>query len=73
MDIHKARWVQNSPTTLILKMPSRDGGAVLAHITKYHHFLFVWRLDSNDTGGHAQTRYAAMRRARKALREDPNV
>lgn len=65
---NRARWVQNSPNTLILKCCHKDGSAVLATITKYHTFLFAWHLDANPTiGGHAKTRYVAMRRVRKAL------
>lgn len=69
-DIHKrARWVQNSAHTLILKCCVKDGSAVLAKITVYHFFLYHWDLEGQDIGGKARSRYAAMRRTRKALRE----
>lgn len=68
--IARARWVQNSSSTMILKCCYKDGSAVLARITKYHHFLFSWELEQNkQIGGHVKTRYVAMRRARQALRE----
>lgn len=65
----RARWVQNSPNTLILKCCVKDGSAILAKITVYHFFLYHWSLEGTDIGGKARSRYAAMRRARKALRE----
>ena len=67
--IARATWHQNSFTTMVLKCCVKDGSAVLARITKHHHFLFAWELESNTSiGGHAKTRHTAMRRARKALR-----
>lgn len=65
----RATWHQNSPSTMILKCCIKDGSAVLATITKYHHFLWVWSLEGGGEGGHATTRHTAMRRARVALRE----
>ena len=66
--IERARWCENSRTTMILKCCVKDGSNVLATITQYHHFLFSWHLeDDNSIGGHTKTRHAAMRRARKAL------
>lgn len=67
--IARARWVENSRTTMILKCCVKDGSMVLATITKHHTFLFAWQLEADTSiGGHAQTRHTAMYRARKALR-----
>lgn len=65
----RARWVQNSANTLILKMPAKNGGAILARITVYHFFLYHWNLEGRDIGGKARSLHAAYRRARKALRD----
>lgn len=66
---NRAIWHQNSPSTMILKCCVKDGSAVLATITKHHHFLWMWSLDGSDEGGHVKTRHTAMRRARAAIRE----
>lgn len=65
----RARWVQNSANTMILKCLFKDGSAVLATITMYHPLLWHWQIEGADTGGKARSRHAAMRRARQALRE----
>lgn len=67
--IPRARWVQNGPNTLILKLPGRDGGAVLARITVHHFFLYHWSIGGRDIGGKTRSLHAAYRRVRRALRE----
>ena len=67
MKTHKARWQQNSPTTWILKEPASAGSAALATITDRGEYV-RWEL----TGGAihiAESRYAAQRACRRALRE----
>lgn len=65
--IARARWVQNSNSTMILKCCYKDGSDVLAAIEKIHHFKWHWSAGAKV--GFAQTRYTAMRRARAAARE----
>jgi hypothetical protein len=67
--IRRARWVQNSPNTFILKSCAKDGGAALAQVTVYHFFLYHWSLYESDIGGKARSYHAALRRARKAVQE----
>ena len=71
MKTHKARWYQNSPSTWILKEPSRDGGAVLATIARQGDTPYTWRYQwiVGAAIGESQTYYAAQRAARKALRD----
>ena len=66
--IARARWAQNSESTMILKCCDKDGSDVLASIEKIHHFKWHW--SGGEKVGFAQTRYTAMRRARAAVRED---
>jgi len=63
--IDRARWSRNSPSTMILKCCHKDGSDVLATIEKVNHFKWHWSAGAKV--GFAQTRYAAMRRARAAL------
>lgn len=62
----RATWHINSARTMILKRCVKDGSDVLATIEKIHHFKWHWSAGAHV--GFAETRYAAMRRARKALR-----
>jgi hypothetical protein len=64
--IARATWHQNSDSTMILKCCVKDGSAVLACIEKIHHVKWHWSAGAHI--GFAQTRHAAMRRARKGLR-----
>lgn len=65
--ITRATWHQNSPNTMILKCRMKDGSNVLATIEKIN--TFKWHWSAGPQVGFAKTRYAAMRRARKAARE----
>ena len=67
MKTHKARWYQNSPSTWILKEPSRDGGAVKARIREINNGRHTWHVGSDH--GVALSKYAAQRAARIALSE----
>jgi hypothetical protein len=60
------KWYQNSPSTWILKAPSKDGGAVAAMIERklYDH----WTWEAAGQRGTKQSQYAAQRAARKALK-----
>lgn len=66
--INRATWQQNSDTTEILKCTAKDGGAVLATITKINHFSWRWQLTNGVEHRGAPTRATAMRRVREALR-----
>lgn len=66
--IARATWHQNSDTTEILKCAAKDGSAVLATITKIHHFSWRWQLTDGVEHRGAPTRHTAMRRVREALR-----
>lgn len=67
--MNNARWWQNSPTSWILKLPSKDGGAVLATITYERYRGVFWEAAGQSGGGWDMTRDAAQRAARRALRE----
>jgi hypothetical protein len=62
-----AKWYQNSPSTWVLKETSEDGCAVLARITQDGE---AWHWEIGHRGGFSETRYAAQRQVRAALREE---
>lgn len=69
--IRRARWVQNSPNTLILKACAKDGSAVLARIQEnaFYNLPTTYTYSTDHTSGLCRSRYAAQRAARKAVRE----
>lgn len=65
--IARATWHENSYNTMILKCCVKDGSAVLATITKIHHFSWRWQLTDGIEHRGAPTRHTTMRRVREAL------
>lgn len=59
----RARWVQNSTDTWVL----RQGGAVLAKVRFTPYIGYVWR--AAGRGGYRKTAQSAKNIARRALRE----
>ncbi len=71
MTTTRARWHQSGKDNWILKMPYKYGSAVLATITEFAGWEspFRWWLAWGRGDGWAQSKYAAQRAARRAIRE----